>query len=252
MATRENEEKNKDELKFEDMLNDLKIQTEIFKFMNNITRFRIISFLLISPRISLSNLHKKLARSKSTVTHHLEKIESSNILKTSTTSAQGSIDAKIYELIPKLILLNSFNPKELKKLKLNEKTKLILQVLSRDNALFEVLRYILEEATLINKGIEKTLTEDKILMDESSELSLDNLIDYNILLLSKNQYKKYLDLYSKFMNEVKEVIKQGSNDKENEEKPHLVLHSKIKLEDLAKFDKEKDSFRKFFNALDNK
>ena len=137
--------------------NELQLQTELLKFMTHITRFRLISFLLIYPKLSLSDLHKKLTRSKATITHHLKKIENFNIINSSTVSAQGSIDAKIYEILPIIQVLNSFNFSELNEIDLTKQLKIISSELKRDNALFEVLKYILDQGILINKGLDKTI-----------------------------------------------------------------------------------------------
>ena len=65
-------------------ISELKTQIEVMKLMKHVTRFRLISFLLIFPRLSLSELSSFLGRSKATISHHLSKLESIGIIYITT------------------------------------------------------------------------------------------------------------------------------------------------------------------------
>ncbi len=81
----------------------LKLRSNTLELMFSNTRLRMVLLLLIHRRLSLSKLSTLLGRSKSTVSHHLKKLDDLNILKVSRRDARGSIDAKVYELTSRFL-----------------------------------------------------------------------------------------------------------------------------------------------------
>ena len=231
-------------------ISELKTQIEVMKLMKHVTRFRLISFLLIFPRLSLSELSSFLGRSKATISHHLSKLESVRIIYTTTKQARGSIDAKVYELTPKFFELSSLDFSSLKFYEKNdfELAKIAIQ---RDKMLFEVITNIFEQLRLIYDGFEEELLKSKSEISEKAQkLDFENLINYNCWFLTEDQRDKFNELFLDFKTNLMKYIKKTNNEDNEKVKPYLIFQSLIPFKKINEQDTEKKSYKKFFKALD--
>ncbi len=238
-------------MELQDQNFDLKTQIEFLKLMQDNTRFRLISFLFIFPRLSLSSLSSLLRRSKATIIHHLDKLQKLGVIRISSTPSVGPKDNKILELIPRICEINASAFKKIKTFKNIKDLLKFESAILKDNLQFEIIKTLFDQASLVYTDINETITKSKNnILEDSKSYNLQNLINYNILLLSDKQRKIYEEAYAEFRKKIIESIRQEEDSKIDIVKPHLVLNIMFPYKDMMEEDMERKHFKKFFKALD--
>lgn len=220
---------------------------EVLKLMDNITRLRIILSILIFNKISLTNLSELLGRAKSTITHHIKKLENLGVIKSTRKEARGSIDAKVYELIPGFLQKISDRKQSFK----GEINDDFTKVVSNDLLFFKVIKLLFEQVILYYEAIsyKEIKSKPKSFKDfQNSHFKLP--LNYDFWFLSEKAYEEYKSLYEKFRSELKKIISNQNLENNDSIRPFLVLNTFIPLLQLIEYDSELKEFRKFYQALD--
>lgn len=219
------------------------IRIEVLKLMDNITRLRIILSILIFKKISLTKLSELLGRAKSTITHHIKKLENLGVIKSTRKEARGSIDAKVYELIPGFLQKISFRQESLKG-EVNE-------AISNDLLFFKVIKLLFEQVVLYYEAISsKNLKTKPKKFKDFKDSHFKIPLDYDFWFLSEKAYKEYLELNEKYKHELKNILSKENHEKTDSIRPFLVLNTFIPLLQIIEYDSELKEFRKFYQALD--
>ncbi|TFG28252.1 MAG: ArsR family transcriptional regulator [Promethearchaeota archaeon] len=246
------EKKSNDTLDSENLKDFLKLRTEVLKIMASLPRLRIILLLLMFRKLSLSKLSKLLGRTKSTISHHLKKLSDLGIIITTTKDARGSIDAKVYELIPGFLEKFNLDFDELEKMdKLKRKEILHLAILN-DKWQFEVIKSLYEQSVLYYDAIDDINIKSKLdSIEDFKNLHFKTPIQYDFWFLSEEGRKAYEKLTLEFKSKMKKIIEEEDKTKKLIERPYLILHSFFPLKEIAEYDSEKKQFTKFFKALES-
>ena len=220
---------------------------EVLKLMDNITRLRIILSILIFNKISLTNLSELLGRAKSTITHHIKKLENLGVIKSTRKEARGSIDAKVYELIPGFLQKISDRKQSFKGELIDDFT----EVVSNDLLFFKVIKLLFEQVILYYEAISNKKIKSKPKSFKDFQNSYFKLpLNYDFWFLSEKAYKEYKDLYKNFKIELKKIISNENLENNDSIRPFFVLNTFIPLLQLIEYDSELKEFRKFYQALD--
>ena len=220
---------------------ELNQRIETLKLMESLTRLRIILALLIFRRLSLTELSNLLGRVKSTLTHHIKKLEHLEIIKSTRKEARGSIDAKVYELIPGFLERIHID---------SDKNRLDLsnEIIQNDLQFFKVIKVIFEQAILYYEAVSKQ-KKTKSFKDFSQD-HFKSPISYKYWFLSDEAKIKYEDLMEEFDNRLKKVIAEDNLKNPEAIRPFLLLHTFFPLRQIIEYDSELNEFRKFFQALE--
>lgn len=222
---------------------NLSIRIEVLKLMNNITRLRIILTILIFKKISLTKLSDLLGRAKSTITHHIKKLENLGVIKSTRKEARGSIDAKLYELIPGFLQKISFEQKTPK----GE----INRALTNDLLIFKVIKLLFEQVILYYEAISnKNIKSKPKLFKDFQDSHFKIPLNYDFWFLSEKAYSEYIELNEKYKSELKKIISKDNLENDDSIRPYLVLNTFIPLLQIIEYDSELKEFRKFFQALE--
>jgi DNA-binding transcriptional ArsR family regulator len=217
------------------------IRIEVLKLMDNITRLRIILTILIFKKISLTKLSELLGRAKSTITHHIKKLENLGVIKSTRKESRGSIDAKVYELIPGFLQKITFGYEAFKK----------EEAISNDMLFFRVIKLLFEQIILYyeaisNKNIKSKSKSFKDFKDSQFKIPLD----YDFWFLSEKAFNEYKELNDKYRNNLKEIISKDNLEDSESIRPYLILNTFIPLLQIIEYDSELKEFRKFYQALE--
>ncbi|MEJ2293979.1 MAG: helix-turn-helix domain-containing protein [Candidatus Lokiarchaeota archaeon] len=220
---------------------------EVLKLMDNITRLRIILSILIFKKISLTNLSELLGRAKSTITHHIKKLESLEVIKSTRKEARGSIDAKVYELIPGFLQNNSFGFQSVK----GEIDNSFIKTVSSDLLFIKVIKLLYEQVISYYEAISNKIVKSKPKSFKDFQNSHFKLpINYDFWFLSEKTYKEYKVLYEKYRIELKKIISKENLENKDSIRPFLIINTFIPLLQIIEYDSELEEFRKFYQALD--
>jgi len=233
-----------------DLKKDLTPSIEILRLMDNLPRLRIILALIIFRKISLTKLSDLLGRAKSTITHHIKKLENLGIIKVTRREARGSIDANVYELIPEFldIISSKFEESVIEKHLYDKNLK---DIISNDILFLKILKILNEQVILyydaiLRKNIKSKTKSFKEFQDSHFKIPLS----YDYLFLSEQGREKYENLYKKFYEDLKEIIKKENMEKGENIRPYLIVNVFYPILQLIEYDSELKEFRKFFQALE--
>jgi len=222
---------------------ELKQRIETLKLMESLTRLRIILALLIFRKLSLTELSTLLGRVKSTLTHHINKLENLDIIKSTRKEARGSIDAKIYELIPGFL--------ERLNLASDETTSDVFSdIMLSDLLFFKVIKLLYEQAIVYYDAVLKQKKAKSLEFKDFRRDHFKSPINYKYWFLSHDANVKYENLISEFDERLKKIISEDSLKNPEAIRPFLVLHTFFPLEQIIEYDSELNEFRKFFQALE--
>ncbi len=245
---KKNDEMDDKELKA--IINQLKEDIEILELMNGDTPLRIILFLLIFSEVSLTKMSSLVGKVKSTITHHLKKLDKNKLLEVTEKDARGSIDSKIFSLKKNFLQNTALDPNRLKNLK-EEDLKQIIQYLMVKNSLFlKTMSQIFERASKFYQDFNAlTSTIEKGSFDDYLKLFFYNLFEYELCFLDEKSYKEYEEITKQFKEQLREIIKKNHEESDVIEKPYLLFHSLFPIEKLTKYDAESKKMLKFFDSL---
>ena len=220
---------------------ELKQRIETLKLMESLTRLRIILALLIFRRLSLTELSNLLGRVKSTLTHHIKKLEHLEIIKSTRKEARGSIDAKVYELIPGFLERIHID---------SDKNRLDLsnEIIQNDLQFFKIIKVLYDQAILYYEAVSKQ-KKTKSFKDFRQDHFKSPII-YKYWFLSDEARAKYEDLMEEFDNRLKKVIAEDNLKNSEAIRPFLLLLTFFPLQQIIEYDSELNEFRKFFQALE--
>ncbi len=227
---------------------DLRLRIEVLKLMDNITRLRIILAILIFRKISLTKLSELLGRAKSTITHHIKKLETLGVIKSTRKEARGSIDAKFYELIPGFLEKSSIEQQQNITRKKNNHFS---EAISNDILFFKVIKILFEQVILYYEAIfNKNKKSQAKSFNEFQDSHFKIPLEYDFWFLSENGYKAYIEMNEMYKSELKEIIRKENIEKKDSVRPYLVLNTFFPLLQIIEYDSELKEFRKFFQALE--
>ena len=219
----------------------LKQRIETLKLMEGLTRLRIILALLIFRKLSLTELSSLLGRVKSTLTHHIKKLEYLQIIKSTRKEARGSIDAKVYELIPGFLEHLHIDSDKIG-------TDIPNEIILSDLQFFKIIKLIYEQVILYYEAVSKQKKTKSY--KDFRQKHFKSPIMYKYWFLSDNARIKYEKLMDEFDNQLKEIIKDDNLKNPEVVRPYLVFHTFFPLKQIIEYDSELNEFRKFFQALE--
>ena len=226
-------------MKNENFLSELRdirglIKSDIYAILNNELRFQIISYLLIFNELSMSDLNRKLKRSKSTLHRHIKLlIELGFIELSKEKKVRGSIKAKYFKLTNKFLNLLDYGEKKLK-IRGDEVKK-------KDNKIQDQID-LMKLSILINIKPLEILRKIIDFSPENRDLNYPLLLReikainpiINIMFLTKHEFKKLnekLKEFNSLLNELEFNKKKQSN---SELTPYLFTSYLLNLNSLLK------------------
>lgn len=229
----------------------LKKRVETLKLMSSNPRLRIILLLLIFRKLSLSKLSDLMGRSKSTVSHHLKKLKALDILKVSRIDARGSIDAKVYELIPGFLDKYGLKLDFIDSLPEKEKKAIFHYGVVHDMHFFEVMKILYEQMVLYYDAINDISTRSKFKnFEEFHNLYFRTPVYYDYWFLSKEGKEEYKTIFRDFKEKMDALIKKEQKQSDNVKRPFFILHTLFPLEEIINYDSDNEEFLKFFEAFE--
>lgn len=210
------------------------IKLDINSILNNALRFQIISNLLIFNELSMSDLNRKLKRSKSTLHRHIKLlIELGFIELSKEKKVRGSIKAKYFKLTNKFLNLLDYGEKKLK-IRGDEVKK-------KDNKIQDQID-LMKLSILINIKPLEILRKIIDFSPENRDLNYPLLLReikainpiINIMFLTKHEFKKLnekLKEFNSLLNELEFNKKKQSN---SEPTPYLFTSYLLNLNSLLK------------------
>jgi len=237
---------------------DVKVKTkhiiEFLKLISNTTRFRLLLLLLIFEKLSLSKLSLLVKRTKGTVLHHLKKFENLGFIKiTKKEARRGYIDANIYELIPEFFDFFeklSLNYDNIETLQLNKQIDILNYTIIKDILVFKVVRNIFKQVASFYKGFDYVNSiSDLESFKNYIDFYLKNRIEYDILFLTRKEFKLYQEEVAKFKNQIRKIFKENKKSDIETERPYFVLNTFFPLKEITEYDPTIEEFQKFFESL---
>lgn len=227
---------------------------EFLKLISNTTRFRLILLLLIFQKLSLSKLSQLVNRTKATVLHHLKKFEKLGfIIITKKEARRGYIDANVYELVPEFFDFfgkMSLNYNDIESLQLNKQVDILNYAMIKDILIFEVIRNIFKQVTLFYKGFDSINTiSNSDSFKNYINFYLKNRIEYDILFLTRKEFKLYQEEVVKFKTQIRKIFKQNKKDDIETERPYFILNTFLPVKNITEYDPSIEEFEKFFESL---
>ncbi len=182
-------------------------------------RFRIFSLLHLYPELSLSELSKKMNKSKSTIHHHLKELIEYELVELSRQEkVRGNILANFYSLKPGYLERLSETDSELDK-GTTTTIEFYNTYLNFAIRTLELYKNYFEMLELKEGGIEHL----KEIFKQSESFS-------SMLFLSQEQFKKVLILYHEFIKEVNKIEAEENGVKR--EKPFYVFTMGLPLKQV--------------------
>jgi DNA-binding transcriptional ArsR family regulator len=235
--------------------NDIQKLTESFTEAGDMVRnivkhpLRMLIFLLLYmyPSLNVTEISKKLNRSKATVSRHLKAMEEEKILVSHEEKTQGKYSPKIYQL-PKstlYIIKNSSRPqKDSQKLAGIGNISKLFDSNLRLSIYRDVLELIRSFSLLISNGfsivapyleiMEKRLNN----IDEADDTFIPMLmgvgggLDFDSILISESKLPEIKQIYKEFIDKVYKVIDSEPAD---ELRSIVMINAFLPLKDVLEF-----------------
>jgi len=218
----------KNQIPIDTKLKDFKIHN----VLRNKIQIKIILTLFIFQELSLSELCKKIGKSKITTYRHLKSLINRGLIHISREEkVQGSIKAKFYKLKN-----NRFSKVHLDKIrKLLEIADLEKRRKNLENYINLILSSVMliqEPLNLYNKFI--NFLKNNINMEVSNFiLELEKIPPpIEIMFFSEKQFKKVLELLNSLYIKIKNISLEDTDQGEKEEKPYLFATILIEMKKL--------------------
>jgi DNA-binding transcriptional ArsR family regulator len=233
----------------EKLTDELKKQIEFMKLLSSVPRLRIMLLLLIFRKLSLAQLSKLLRRTKATITHHIKKFETSEIIKISRKEARGPIDAIFYELDPNFFNLVELSFDKFQSLNQNESRELLHYVLLRDKWTFEVFRNILNFVNQFYQEIdERFLTNNSDFIKQTKDFYFKSPVDYDVWFLTEDEKKLYDKEVIQFKERISKIIDNGTKNEKLDVRPYCILNLVLPVKKLSEFDFERKRIMDFLGS----
>jgi len=254
-----------DEIDFikEFISNNLKAYSFIEKITSHPLKFSIFILLYIYHELNVSEISKKLNKSKATVSRHLIELEKNKILVSRLENSIGKINPKYYSLPREVLYLiksstrasldnekNYFNSLTIK----NKVLANFDKVLKHEELKFEFYKSIFLKiklfAILIKNGIKilepyLNVLESKLSNLNDSErvfinlLKMQNLkLNFDVILIDEELIEEIRKLYREFLIKIYSIIDKNiqiKNGKKNSSKSILFLNAFIPLKEIIEF-----------------
>ncbi|UCC19775.1 MAG: helix-turn-helix transcriptional regulator [Promethearchaeota archaeon] len=186
------------------------IEKSVIDVLKSSIRFRIYSLLHLYPELSLSEISKKMGKSKSTIHHHLKELIDYELIELSREEkVRGNILAKFYSLKPGHIEKLSDTDSETHKAT-QATIDFLKTYLNFALRTIELYKNFFESFELQENGIDKL---KELLKDEQGFSSM--------VFLSEEKFKKVHRLYQEFVKEVNKI--EIENGKIKDEKPFFIF-----------------------------
>ena len=212
---------------------------DISEIYGNKTRFQIVMSLQVYHELSLTQIAEKIGKTKSTTHRHVRILLKVGIVEESREEkVRGSIKTKYYKLVQKERQLPGLKIRSIMAIEdIEERLKalnILLKVLEIqtqqfDNSVGMVGNYINYISSELKRG-------DLADFQRISEFFEENQIAFKPNYLTKNQFKRYMDLYDEFHEKVEQLIKE-SEGKEEQEKHYFILTLMLPLKKLLELGK---------------
>ncbi|MHA1339110.1 MAG: ArsR/SmtB family transcription factor [Promethearchaeota archaeon] len=238
-----------------DQLEILNQSIRAYKIVEKITehplRLSIFILLYIYNELNVSEISKKLHKSKATVSRHLKELEKSGILKSRSEKTKGKINPKYYRLPKEILYLIKESTR--KNIELNEDNNLIPKnmldnQLLRENIDAQVYKSVLLRvksiATLIKKGFFLIDLYIKVLEEKinnpiaSKEIftkiieMFKNKLNFDAILIDENSLTEVKKLYKEFL---KEIYNISDKNNSSNSKSILMINTFLPLKEIIEF-----------------
>ncbi len=230
---------------------NLKLRIEVLRLMESLTRLRIILSLIIFRKVSLTKLSQLLGRAKSTITHHIKKLENLGIISSTRKEARGSIDAKVYELIPNFLEKLNLETEEIILSKQSKYKEDINDAILNDILFFKIIKILFEQAILYyNAIIDKSMKAKPKIFKNFQDIHFKIPINYDYWFLSEKGRESYEEWNKKYKKELETIIHEDNLKNKEAIRPYLILNTFFPLLQIIEYDSELKEFRKLFQALE--
>lgn len=218
--------------------------------LNNQTRMRLVTLLIMYKELSLNRLSKKLGLSKSTALRHLKELEENGLVNIRREKVRGPRLKQYYSVTP--LLRNTPDPMKfvrlshamLRKIPPEEALEALISDLKADASFFSIIKMIFDDIITYNKQLQENLKEFRPTKYEVIEklFSTENHYRYSFWYLTKPQYKAFRLRYQEFTRMLRkdfELLTEENKDAIDEKHPYFVFHTLIPLKKI--FDRKSES-----------
>lgn len=204
------------EFKIEENQNKINFE-DIFK---NSINFQILILLFIYSELNIPNIAKILGISKSTAIRHLTEMENYKLIELSKEQkVRSDLKTRFYKLSPSGIKnLPSYTPEQIKGFNESQRSAFFKMII-------ESLKYTANFVDLtINLFMDYLDKKDISAGDELQKMMEDQSISFNLQFYTENQFKKFLQIYTQFIINLRNMFMEEYKD--IQEHPEKLLDSK--------------------------
>lgn len=237
------------ELGYETVQDRAKKIIRTIEVLNNQTRLRLVTILIMYNELSLNRLSKKLGLSKSTALRHLKDLEEAELVNIRREKVRGPRLKQYYSVTP--LLRNTPDPMKfvrlshemLRKFPPEEALEALISDLKADASFFSIIKMIFDDIITYNKELQENLSVFRPTNYEIIEklFSTENHYRYLFWYLTKPQYEAFRLRYQEFTRKLREdfeLLAEENKDVIDEKHPYFVFHTLIPLKKI--FDRKSE------------
>ena len=203
---------------------------DMLKTLNSKSRLRILLFLFIYRKLSLTELSQRLGKTKNTVIYHIKRMVNYGIIQEEDEKIPNSIKPiKVYRLNPDLYK-QIFTPfGDLADLSNNEIMEYSKNVFQWNSLLFETMRGFLKELSDFYSENEPNLhnIESTVAFHENHQTPRD------LIPLSEQGYKEYMINYQVMMEKTVNFLEKESKCQGELIRPFLAFNVVLPIKTLV-------------------
>ncbi len=210
---------------------------EIIKTLNSKPRLQALLYLFIYRKLSLTELSKLLGKTKNTTVYHMKLMVAQGLILESDQFIPTSIKPlKNYELSPdfyKTVFMDFGDIANLPESKIIGYSKNIFRW---NTLLFETVRELMREIGAFSDSSEKAIktSQDALIFHTDPK----NNIPRDLIPLSENGYKEYMELYEDFKRKTLKLIEKEER-KETVARPYLAFNMVLPIKTLVELQQTK-------------
>jgi DNA-binding transcriptional ArsR family regulator len=215
---------------------------EMLKTLNSKPRLRILLFLFIYRKLSLTELSERLGKTKNTVIYHIKRMVHYGIIHEEDEKIPNSIKPiKVYRLNSDLYK-QIFTPfGDLRDLSNNEIMEYSKNVFQWNILLFETIREFLRELGDFYTQNEPSLHD----IESTLAFHKNHQTPRDLIPLSEQGYLEYVKNYKELIERTVNFLEKEAEDNEELIRPFLAFNIILPIKTLVDFRTKKGEKRKF-------
>ena len=204
---------------------------ELIASIKDRIQIRIIIELFINQELSLTQLSKRLKKSKSTIVRNLRNLTDSGITYVSKeVKVRGSIKSKYYKLRDDYIFLcKTYDENSLLTVQHPELEEEFINYYKVIQSIIKIMKNPLD---ILNNYIDNYENNENVEYKTFYKTIKKIKPTMNLFFFSEEQLKMVLDILNDFHEKIKEITSSEENQKEYNIKPYIFTSSLLKINEL--------------------